>query len=122
MNSTEKADRRSQPSLTRSAELYFKKKGYKIEQHRTTLEGYSGTSREFDLIVQKGRSTQGVWIKNWKRTVGVNVVISLDKASDDVGFSNPIIVGEKFSDHARSYANRRRITLLTKRQIHLATQ
>jgi len=44
-------------------------------------------------------------------------VINVDKASDDVGLSNPIIIGDKFSDHAKSYANRRKITLLTKRQI-----
>jgi len=98
---------------------YFSKKGYKVEQEKTTLEGYSGTSRKFDLIVQKGRLVQGVWIRDWKRTIGVNVVINLDKASDDVGLSNPIIIGEKFSDHAKSYANRRKVTLLTKRRITL---
>lgn len=109
-------------NLTQSVIRYFKKKGYKVEREKTALEGYSGTSRKFDLIVQSGRSAQGVWIKDWKRTIGVNVVISLDKASEDVGLSNPIIVGEKFSGHARSYANRRKITLLTKQQIRLATR
>jgi len=51
------------------------------------------------------------------RTIGINVVINLDKASEDVGLANPIIIGEKFSDHAKSYANRRKIILLTKQQI-----
>jgi len=83
----------------------------------TTLDGFSGTSRKFDLILQKGRVEQGVWIKDWNRTIGVNVIINIDKASEDVGLSSPIIVGEKFSDHAKSYANRRKINLLTKRQI-----
>ena len=83
----------------------------------TTLEGFSGVQREFDLIVQKGRVEQGVWIRDWDRTIGVNVIINVDKASEDVGLSSPIIVGEKFSDHAKSYANRRKITLLTKRQM-----
>jgi len=86
----------------------------------TTLEGFTGISRRFDLIVQKGRVAQGVWIRDWNRTIGVNVIINIDKASEDVGLSSPIIIGDKFSDHAKSYANRRKITLLTKRQIALS--
>jgi hypothetical protein len=83
----------------------------------TTFEGFSGITQKFDLIVQKGRSAQGVWIRDWKRTIGVNIIINIDKASSDVELSSPIIVGEKFSDHAKSYANRRKITLLTRQQI-----
>ncbi|RLI20303.1 hypothetical protein DRO45_03965 [Candidatus Bathyarchaeota archaeon] len=105
--------------LMQRAILYFRKKGYKVEKKATTIEGYSGILRKFDLIVRKGRLTQGVWIKDWKRTIGVNIVINLDKASADAGLSNPILIGGKFSDHAKSYANRRKITLLTKRQITL---
>lgn len=115
MNSKEKTKLPS--DLVQLAIRYFKKEGYKVEQETTTLEGFSGISRKFDLIVQKGRSAQGVWIRDWKRTIGVNFVINLDKASEDVGLSNPIMIGEKFSDHAKSYANRRKIILLTKRQI-----
>lgn len=96
---------------------YFKKEGFKVEENATSIEGFSGLSRTFDLIVQKGRVEQGVWIKDWNRTIGVNVIINIDKACDDVGLASPIIVGEKFSDHAKSYANRRKISLLTKRQI-----
>jgi len=117
MSDREKARSKSRLDLVQLTIRYFRKKGYKVEQETTTLEGYSGVSRKFDLIVQKGRLVQGVWIKDWKRTIGVNVVINLDKASEDVGLSNPIIIGGKFSDHAKSYANRRKVTLLTKRRI-----
>ena len=96
---------------------YFKKEGYRINHESVVLEGYSGISRRFDLIVQKGRLEQGVWIRAWNRTIGVNVIIGLDTASDDVGLSNPIMIGEKFSDHAKSYSNRRKITLLTRQKI-----
>lgn len=96
---------------------YFRKEGYKVELEKTNFEGFSGISRKFDLVVQKGRVAQGVWVRDWNRTIGVNVIITLDKASEDVGLSNPILIGEKFSDHAKSYANRRKIMLLTKRQI-----
>ena len=99
---------------------YFKKEGYKINAEGSVLEGYSGISRRFDFIVQKGRSEQGVWIRDWNRTIGVNVIIGLDTASDDVGLSNPIIIGEKFSDHAKSYSNRRKITLLTRQKITMS--
>jgi len=44
-------------------------------------------------------------------------VINMDRASEDVGFPNPIMVSEKFSGHAKAYANRRGVTLLTRRQI-----
>jgi hypothetical protein len=117
MSSEEKAQTKPPSELVELAIRYFKKEGYKVEREMTTLEGFSGISRKFDLIVQKGRVAQGVWIRDWNRTIGVNVIIGLDKASEDVSLSNPILIGEKFSDHAKSYANRRKIMLLTKRQI-----
>jgi hypothetical protein len=118
MSSSEKAKDKTRLNLVQLAKLYFRKKGYKVESE-TTLEGYSGLSRKFDLIVQKSRLVQGVWVRDWKRTIGVNVVINLDKASEDVGLKNPMIIGGKFSGHAKSYANRRKITLLTKQRMSL---
>jgi hypothetical protein len=111
---------KARSKLTELAVQYFKKEGYKINHEEAALEGFSGISRKFDLVVQKGRSEQGVWIRNWNRTIGVNVIISLDTASDDVGFSNPIMIGEKFSDHAKSYSNRRKIILLTRQKIAMS--
>lgn len=96
---------------------YLKKEGYKIEQEKALLEGRTGSIRKFDLVVQKGRSVHGVWVRDWNRTIGINIVITLDRASEDVDFSSPILIGEKFSDHAKAYANRRRIILITKRQM-----
>jgi hypothetical protein len=45
------------------------------------------------------------------------MVIKIDKASEDVRLPGPILISEKFSGHAKAYANRRGITLLTKREI-----
>lgn len=118
MSGSEKAKGKTGLNLVQLAARYFRKNGYKVESE-TTLEGYSGLSRKFDLIVQKARLIQGVWVRDWKRTIGVNVVINLDKASEDVDLENPILIGEKFSGHAKSYANRRKITLLTKRRMSL---
>jgi len=117
MNGEEKNKPRSSSNLLQLASQYFKKEGYTVEQEATALEGFSGVSKKFDLIIQKGRTAQGVWVRDWHRTIGVNVVINLDRASEDVALGSPIAVGEKFSDHAKSYANRRKITLLTKKQV-----
>lgn len=103
-------------SLKEFAITYFRQNGYKTEEN-AILEGFSGLPRRFDLLIRKGRERHVVWIKDWKRTVGVNMVINMDRASEDVGLSNPILVSEKFSGHAKAYANRRGINLLTKRQI-----
>ncbi len=115
MSGAEKAKANSR--LVDIAVSFFKKEGYKIKGEGVTLEGNSGISRQFDLIVQKGRDEQTVWIRDWNRTIGVNVIIGLDTASADVSMSNPIMIGEKFSDHAKSYSNRRKITLLTKQKL-----
>jgi hypothetical protein len=112
--------RRTKLDLRGLALTYFKKEGYKINHENSVLEGYSGISRKFDLIVQKGHVEQGVWIRDWNRTIGVNVIISLDTSSDDVGLSRPIMIGKKFSDHAKSYSNRRKITLLTRQKIAMS--
>jgi hypothetical protein len=108
---------KARSGLVDLAVRYFKKEGYKVNSENAILEGFSGIPRRFDLVVQKGRLEQGVWIRDWNRTIGVNVIITLDTASEDVGLSSPIMVGEKFSDHAKSYSNRRKITLLTKQKI-----
>lgn len=103
-------------SLIELAITYFRQNGYKTEED-AILEGFSGLPRRFDLFIHKGKEKHVVWIKDWKRTVGVNMVINMDRASEDVGLTNPIMVSEKFSGHAKAYANRRGVTLLTKRQI-----
>ncbi|MCX8153088.1 MAG: hypothetical protein N3E52_01485 [Candidatus Bathyarchaeota archaeon] len=118
--SGEESQAKTQSRLVDLALRYFKKEGYKITQENAVIEGYSGIPRKFDLIVQKGKMEQGVWIRDWNRTIGVNLVISLDTASEDVGLTNPILIGEKFSDHAKSYSNRRKITLLTRQKIAMS--
>jgi len=95
---------------------YFRQKGYKIEKD-AVREGSSGLSRKFDLLVQRGKEQKLIWLRQWKRTVGVNMVINMDKAAADVGLPNPIMIADKFSGHAKAYANRRGIILLTKQEI-----
>jgi len=103
-------------SLVDLATTYFRQRGYKIDTN-VVLEGFSGLPHTFDLVIRKGREHHLVVIRDWKRTVGVNIIINIDKAAEDVGVPNPIMISEKFSSHAKAYANRRGITLLPKYQI-----
>ncbi len=98
------------------AVAYFERRGYRVDS-QVLLEGFSGLPQKFDLVIRKGNEQRLVWVKDWKRTVGVNMIINIDKAAADVGFPNPIIISDKFSGHAKAYANRRGVILLTKREI-----
>ena len=103
-------------TLNNLAANYFRKKGFKTESD-VVMEGVSGIPRVFDLVVTKPNEQRVVQILSWKRTVGINIVINLDKASEDVGFTKPIVISEKFSSHAKAYANRKGLTLLTRQEI-----
>ncbi len=94
---------------------YFKRRGYKIKGDETT--GEPRGSSEFDLIVRKRKKVYPVRVKDWNRTVGVNIVISIDKAAQSPSFSTPILIADKFSEHARAYANRRGIMLITRSEM-----
>jgi hypothetical protein len=99
---------------------YFHQRGYTVEQN-IALEGSSGLLYRFDLLIKKGQEIHPVVIKDWKRTVGVNMIINADKASENTNLSRPIIIATKFSDHAKAYSNKRRITLLTNKDLHITT-
>ncbi|MEM2110587.1 MAG: restriction endonuclease [Candidatus Bathyarchaeia archaeon] len=106
----------SKLSLVNIATEYFTMRGYKLKKDIGDEEFQSLTTR-FDLIIHKGNEVHPVLIKDWNRTVGVNIVINVDKASQSAGFSTPILVAEKFSDHAKAYANRKGIKLITKSEM-----
>jgi len=103
------------PPLTELAIEYFTRRGYVVEKLKS--EETFPRNPKIDFTVTKQNRVHPVMIKDWNRTVGVNVVITLDKVSQDKAFANPILVAEKFSEHARAYANRRGIMLITKAEI-----
>jgi len=107
----------SEPLLNLAVE-YFRRLGFVVERE-VSLEGRSGSTRTFDLLVKKGDEVYPVFVKNWKRTAGINVVIAADRAASDVGLLPPIVISNKFSEHAKAYASRRRIQLLTRRDLTL---
>lgn len=103
-------------SLKELVTNYFKQKGYAVTE-TISLDGFSGVNRTFDLFIQKSQEKRLVWFRDWKRTVGVNMIIKMDNASEDVSIPNPIMISQQFSGHARAYANRRGIILLTRAEI-----
>ncbi|RJS87101.1 hypothetical protein CW704_03855 [Candidatus Bathyarchaeota archaeon] len=103
------------PPLIELAIEYFTRRGYTVEKPK--FEETTSRNPKIDFTVTKQNKIHPVMIKDWNRTVGVNVVINLDKASQNKIFSNPILVAEKFSEHAKAYANRRGIMLITRSEI-----
>lgn len=94
---------------------YFMRRGYDVKTNQAQVD--DDNFSDFDLVVSKRKEIHPVRVKDWNRTVGVNIVINIDKASQRAGFSNPILVAEKFSEHAKAYANRRGIMLLSRFEI-----
>ncbi|MGQ9566249.1 MAG: restriction endonuclease [Candidatus Bathyarchaeales archaeon] len=107
-------------SLTELVKKYFTQKGYRITEN-PTLEGFSGVTQTFDLQIEKGSEKRLVRIKDWDRTVGVNMIIKMDKSAEDVAIPKPIMISQQFSGHAKAYANRRGIILLTESDIKKST-
>jgi len=106
----------SGPSLIDLTIKYFTRRGYKVKKD-IIQEEVQSSLKKFDLVVSKGGEVHPVWVKDWDRTVGVNIVINMDKAFHGAGFSSSILVAEKFSEHAKAYANRKGIKLITKSEI-----
>jgi hypothetical protein len=106
-------------SLVASTVRYFERLGYGVERD-VVLFGESGTPQSFDLLLRKGDDVRLVYVKDWVRSVGVNMVIKIDRAAEDVGVRRPILVARVFSDHAYAYSNRHGVTLLTPKELSKA--
>jgi len=106
----------AQPSLKQLVTNYFRQKGYTITES-PTLDGFSGVTHTFDLLIEKTQERRLVWLRDWNRTVGVNMIIKMDNAAEDVSIPKPIVISQLFSGHAKAYANRRGVWLLTKSEI-----
>ncbi len=100
------------PPLRDLAIRYFRRLGFTVETD-VELDDRAGRTHRLDMLIRKGDEVRPVWVKDWRRTVGVNVVINVDTEAEELGLSRPIIVGTRFSERARSYASRKGIELLT---------
>ncbi len=94
----------------------YKQRGYNLKQN-VILEGASGLTQNFHMLAIKPDESHVIQVIDWNRTVGVNMVINMDRAAADVGIKNVVIVAENFSDHAKAYAKRRGLTLINTRDL-----
>jgi len=94
----------------------YKQRGYQIKRN-VIMEGASGLIQSFNLLATKADSSHVIQIMDWKRTVGVNMVINMDKAAADVSVPSAVIIAEKFSDHAKAYAKRKGLILITRHEL-----
>lgn len=103
------------PSLMNLTIEYFTRRGFEIKKQKDNDELFS--SSKFDLIVSRHKEVHPVRVKEWNRTVGVNIVINLDQAVKNSSLSAPMLVAEKFSEHAKAYASRRGLMLITRSEM-----
>jgi hypothetical protein len=95
---------------------FFESRGYVIE-HDLKYMGFSGLFHTFDLLARKGKEEHAILVVDWNKTVGIDTVIKADQATADVELAHLIIVARKFSDHAQAYSNKKRIMLMTEREL-----
>lgn len=98
--------------LLKAVAQHLQAKGFKV-QEKAVVEGPWG-AHSFDLLASSPEAKMAIVVKNWKKSVGADVLIKIDQAASEVGIPYVVIVGPYFSPHATSYALRRgNITLLT---------
>lgn len=103
-------------SLKELTTQYCQLRGFVLD-HNTAR----ASTRRWDYVIQNGGGAPegiGITIKDWKRAVGVDIVIraeQLMKASRYI--TKVLLVSNHFSDPARSLAEKIGIMLLTKMDI-----
>ena len=89
-------------------------------RQRNLIIDSSHSNDEVDFVIQNGDENEGigVLIKDWKRAVGVDIVIRAEKVMKNSRFlTKMLVVTNFFSDPARSLAERIRIFLLTRNDL-----
>ena len=86
-------------------------------RENVVMEGYSGATRHFDLDCAEGPYGAGCLGEGLEPYHWCECDYWVGHVFGGCGLGSPIMIGEKFSDHAKSYSNRRKITLLTKQKL-----
>lgn len=95
------------------AKNYFKERYlYKELEANEKIRGKSGQKWKFDGVIETDKYKFGVFIKDWKRSIGVNQVRLLEKACYDTGFDGGLLVGKDFSSHAIVYGENKGIQIV----------
>jgi len=100
---------RGKPTKEKLVMRYLRRQGFSVAKR--VVVGNDGKYYEV-LVAERDGETRPVLIRDWKRTVGVNVTIEGDVLAEKLGLDPPIIVGPRFSDRAMAFAHRRDIILV----------
>ncbi len=94
---------------------YCRVRGLVIDQNTSRT-----SNRRWDFVIQNGADNEGIGItiKDWRRAVGVDIIIRAEKLMKSSRFiTKVLLISNHFSDPARSLAERIGILLLTKNDI-----
>lgn len=103
-------------SLEGISRKFFQIKGFTTRE-KIRLRGKSGQNHDFNMLLSQSGDKEknaenledigyGVLIKDWKRSIGVNVIIKFDQMIEDSGLEGGIIVGNDFSANAQNFAKK----------------
>jgi hypothetical protein len=94
---------------------YCRVRGLVIDQNTSRA-----SNRRWDFVIQNGADNEGIGIviKDWRRAVGVDIIIRAEKLMKSSRFiTKVLLISNHFSDPARSLAERIGLLLLTKNDI-----
>jgi hypothetical protein len=94
---------------------YCRVRGLVIDQNTSRT-----SNRRWDFVIQNGADNEGIGIviKDWRRAVGVDIIIRAEKLMKSSRFiTKVLLISNHFSDPARSLAERIGLLLLTKNDI-----
>ena len=105
-------------SLHKQVQCFLKFRGYEIHE-QVTLSGKFNQEYNLDYIFwDKNSSNQnsctGVFIKDWKRSCGFDIILQAERILKEVaGLSQIMVIAHRFSGAAQALADRIGIITLT---------
>jgi len=107
--------------LKKLAEEYWRRKGYLVKK-KVAMRGINGDTYTFSYVLRKtsnhtSNEEIGVLVRDWKRSVGVDVLIKTDQIAEATGIKKIMVLANMFSANARNYAKSRSILLLSRSEL-----
>jgi len=79
-------------------------KNYGIITHELSLI-HGSTKHSIDFLILVGELLVGVWVLDWKRSVGTDKIIHIERLVQRTNLSGGFIIANNFSPNARELAN-----------------
>ena len=101
-------------SLHDLTKIFLNFQGQHIREN-CKLETNSNGIFNFDFVIFKENNPYcGVWVKDWERSLGVNVVIRFIRTIENSELKDGIIVTNTVSSHARNMAEKCNVKIITR--------